>query len=164
MEYLAPVADATGVLNIILRQCEEMDTLQIARQAVAEIAARFPTLNMVENPQEPVDLSITLPIQPGLKQKVWLCLQNNDELHFTVGHFWLQWFPCTNPDRVRAYIDAVCGYLSGEYRVLEHYRGKCCVKAELQVPSAADWETIGATSHLWLPIPWGKSFNEVRNA
>ncbi len=44
-----------------------MDTLQIARQAVAEIAARFPTLNMVENPQEPVELSITLPIQPALR-------------------------------------------------------------------------------------------------
>ena len=93
-----------------------MDTLQIARQAVAEIAARFPTLNMVENPQEPVELSITLPIQPALKQKVWLCLQNNDELHLSVGHFWLEWLPCTNPDRVRAYIDAVCGYLSGEPR------------------------------------------------
>jgi hypothetical protein len=141
-----------------------MDTLQIARQAVAEIAVRFPTLNMVENPQDPVELSITLPIQPGLKQQVWLCLQNNDELHFSVGHLWLDWFPCTNPDRVRAYIDSVCGYLSGEYRVLEHYRGNRCVKAELQAPAAADWETIGTTSPLSLPIPWGKTFNEVRNA
>ena len=141
-----------------------MDNLQIARQAVAEIAFRFPTLNMVEKPKDPVELSITLPIQPGLKQQVWLCLQNNDELHFSVGHFWLEWFPCTNPDRVRAYIDAVCGYLSGEYRVLEHYRGNRCVKAELQAPAAADWETIGTTSHLSLPIPWGKTFNEVRNA
>lgn len=141
-----------------------MDTLHIARQAVAEIAARFPTLSMVEHPEDPVELSITLPIQPGLKQKVWLGLQNNDELHFSVGHFGLEWFPCTNPDRVRAYIAAVSGYLSGEYRVLEHYRGNRCVKAELQVPAAADWETIGITSHLSVPIPWGKSFNEVRNA
>ncbi len=138
--------------------------MQIARRAVAEIAARFPNLSMVENPKDPVELSITLPIQPGLKQKVWLCLQNNDELHFSVGNFWLEWFPCTDPSRVSAYVDAVCGYLSGEYRVLEHYRGKRCVKAELQCPVAASWRTIGTWSRLWLPIPWGKSFNEVRNA
>ncbi|MCA6590422.1 MAG: hypothetical protein IM522_14535 [Pseudanabaena sp. M109S1SP1A06QC] len=48
--------------------------------------------------------------------------------------------------------------------MLEHYRGNRCVKAELQAPAAADWETIGTTSHLSLPIPWGKTFNEVRNA
>jgi hypothetical protein len=141
-----------------------MDPLQIAHQAIADIAARFPTLRMVENPEDPVELSITLPIQPGLKQKVWLCLQNIDELHFSVGNFWLEWFPCTNPDRVREYVEAVCGYLSGEYRVLEHYRGKRCVKAELQAPAAADWKTIGTWSRLSLPIPWEKSFNEVRNA
>ena len=141
-----------------------MDTIKIARQAVADIAARFPTLRMVENPKDPVELSITLPVQPGLKQKVRLCLQNYDELHFSVGNFWLEWFPCTNPDRVREYVKIVCGYLSGEYRVLEHYRGKRCVKAELQAPVAANWKTIATWSRLSLPIPWGKSFNEVRNA
>jgi hypothetical protein len=43
-----------------------MDTFQIARRAVADIAARFSTLRMVENPKDPVELSIMCPVQPGL--------------------------------------------------------------------------------------------------
>jgi predicted N-acyltransferase len=54
------------------------------------IASRFPNLRMAEDQGKPVEISITLPVQPGLKQKVWLCLQNKDELHFQVGHFWLE--------------------------------------------------------------------------
>lgn len=140
-----------------------METIEVARHAVAEISARFPPIRMVEDPGAPVELSITLPVQQGLKHEVWLGLQNNDELHFSVGYFWLEWFPCTDSNRVRAYIDAVCGFLSGEYRVLEHYRGMKCVKAQLQRPLEDTWETIGTWSTLWPPIPWTKSFKELRN-
>src|SRR5262245_44466812 len=67
-----------------VRRCmSDVDTVQIAREAIADISARFPTLRMVENPKDPVELSVTLPVQPGLKQQVWLCLQNIDELHFS---------------------------------------------------------------------------------
>lgn len=138
--------------------------LQIARQAIAEIAARFPNLRMVETTNDWVDLSITLPVQPGLRQEVGLGLQNGDELHFAVSNFWLEWVPCTDPGRVHAYIEAVCGYLAGQYRVLEHHRGKKCVKAELQVPYMKNWKTIGTWSRFSLPLPCSKSVSEVRNA
>lgn len=141
-----------------------MDTLQIAREAIAEISARFPSLKMVEDLDAPVELSITLPAQPGLKQKVWLALQNNDELHFSVSHLWLSWYPCTDSTCLRAYIEAVCQYLAGESRVLEHYRGKMCIKAELQVPSEAGWQTIGTSSKSWLPLFLSTARVEVRNA
>lgn len=140
------------------------DTEKIARQAFANIAARFPQFKMIEDEEAPVEISITIPSQPGLKQEVWLALQNNDELHFSVGSFWLEWFPCTDPIKVQSYIDSVAGFLSGNYRILEHYRGTKCVKAELQQPNSGGWHTIGTWSLLWLPLPWNKTFKEVRNA
>lgn len=138
--------------------------LTVARQAIAEIAARFPSLQMIEEPEAPVELSILMPVQPGLNHKVWLALQSNDELHFSVGHFWLEWFPCTKPSRVAEYIAAVIGFLSGEYRVLEHYRGERCVKAELQAPSDAGWKTVGTWSNLLSFLPLRRSLREVSNA
>jgi len=143
---------------------ERPDTLRIAEQAFEEIAARFPHLHMVRDEEAEVELIIRLPVQPGLRQQVSLYLANNDELNMVVDHFWLEWFPCTDPTKVKAYIEAVSGYLSGRYRILEHYRGKKCVKAELQAPSATGWETISTSSTIRLPIPWKKTFKEVRNA
>lgn len=137
--------------------------LIIARKAIAKIATRFPSLTMIEEPNVPVELSIRLPVQPGLNYEVWLALQNNDELHFSVGNFWLEWFPCTESSRVKEYISAVTGFLSSQYRVLEHYRGKHCVKAELQAPSGGDWKTVGTWSNLLSFLPLRSSLREVSN-
>lgn len=142
-----------------------MDTLVIANNAIEKISNAFPSLRMERNENAPVELSITLPQQKGLKQKIWLCLQNGDELHFQVGHFWLSWFPCTDESITNAYIETVIGYLSGKYRVYEHYRGKRCVKSELQMPRNGSWKTIATSGgSLGLPIPWKKTYNELRNA
>jgi hypothetical protein len=134
----------------------KVDTIAIARDAFGEIANRFPSLRMTEEVGTPVEISIIIPVQPGCGQKIWLCLQNIDELHFSVGHFWLEWFPCTDNARVESYVEAVTG-------VLEHYRGKKCVKAELQAPEGSNWHTVGTWSTLWLPMPWTKGFKEIRN-
>jgi hypothetical protein len=56
------------------------DTKAIARGIFAEIANRFPSFNMVENPDDPVEISITMPVQPGLFHEVWLCLQNHGRI------------------------------------------------------------------------------------
>ena len=117
----------------------------------------------MENKDDPIETSLSIPEQPGLNSKVWLCLQNDDELHLSVGHFQVGWFPCTNPAKVLSYIDAVTGFLAGGYRVLEHYRGKKCVKAELQKPQNSDWETIATWQLLWLPLPRKKTFREIQN-
>ncbi|GGE48783.1 hypothetical protein GCM10007421_23820 [Halopseudomonas oceani] len=142
----------------------KLDSLPIARKALAEIEARFPWLKLLEDRDAPVELSVTIPVQPGIKQEIWLCLQNYDELHFSVGHFCLGWFPCTDPERVSEYVDAVCGFIGGESRVIEQYRGDRCVKARLQAPDQGKWKTIGTWTRLSLPFPWRVTWNEVRNA
>lgn len=139
------------------------DPENIARRAFSDIAARFPFLQMVEDVDAPVEISITISAQPGCKQNVWLGFQNLDELHFSVGSFWMEWFPCTNPQRVDRYLDAVVGFLSGKYRVLEHYRGVKCVKAQLQAPKGLGWRTLNTWSTLHLPFPLRKTLKEIRN-
>ncbi|MBT9489645.1 MAG: hypothetical protein IV093_19225 [Rubrivivax sp.] len=137
--------------------------LEIAKAAFTELAAQFPSLKMVREPNAPIEVSINLPVQHGLSHAVWLGLQNNDELHFSVGHFWLEWFPCTKPTKVREYIDAVAGYLSGRYRVVEHYVGARCVKAELQMPAGSRWQTVGTWSNLWALLPRKRASRVLRN-
>jgi hypothetical protein len=134
----------------------------IARGVFAEIAKRFPSLEMVENCGDPVEISITMPVQPGLSHKVWLCLQNHDELGFSAGHFYIEFFPCTTADRVEKYLDAVTGFLSGNYRILEQYRRAKCYKGKLQKPEGDRWRTI-ATWATGIPLSFRKTTKELRN-
>ena len=126
-------------------------TEKIARAAFGEIAASFPRLEMIEEAHVQVEMDLHLPVQPGLKHRVWLSFQNSDELHLSVGHFWCEWFPCTDEARVRAYVDAVRGFLSGAYRSLEHHRNGDCFKAQLQRPVDGSWETVATWSKLRMP-------------
>ena|SRR5690606_37098983 len=119
---------------------------------------------MLEEPEDPTEISLHLPVQESLKHQVWLGLQNEDELHFSVGHLWCEYFPCTDPQKVQNYIDAVFGFLSGTYRSLEHYRGSECFKAELQRPALSGWETIATWSKLRLPSLRKVTYKEVVNA
>ena len=140
------------------------DTETIARAVFVEIARRFPSLRMVENHDDPVEISITMPVQPGLSHKLWLCLQNGDELGFSVGgHFYIEFFPCTKPGRVEKYLDAVTGFLSGQYRVLEYYRGTKCYWARLQKPEDGRWRTIANWATIWIPLWLRKTVKELRN-
>lgn len=139
------------------------DTESIARGVFTEIGRRFPNLNMVENRNDPVEISITMAVRPGLSQKVWLCLQNYDELGFSVGHFYNEWFPCTKSDRVEKYLDAVTGFLSGKYRILEHYRGTKCYRAQLQKPEGDHWRSIATWATIWIPLSYKKTVKELRN-
>ncbi len=72
---------------------------------------------------EPVEISITMPVQPGLTHanRVADCLQNRDELGFKAGRFYCEWLPML---KIRIaldkYLDAVIGFLSGRFRILEH--------------------------------------------
>ena len=141
-----------------------VDTLEIAKRAFERIREAFPSLEVVEDTSAPVELSLDIPVQSGMKHRVNMNLQNADELHFSVGAFWLEWFPCTDPARVDLYVEAVTGFISGRLRVLEHYRGKRCIKAELQEPANEGWNTIGTWSTLSLPIPWRTERRVISNA
>jgi hypothetical protein len=140
-----------------------VNTEDIARRVFSEIAKRFPNLNMVENRGEPVEISITMPVQPGLSHEVWLCLQNRDELGFSVGHFYHEWFPCTKSDRVEKYLDAVTGFLSGKYRIVEHYKGAKCYRAQLQKPEGDRWRTAASWATIWIPLSFRKVVRDLRN-
>ena len=138
-------------------------SVEIAKQAFARILAALPHLIAERQPNEQIELQVELPVQPGLKHHVWLALQNNDELHFRVGHFWLEWFPCTDAAKVESYVAAVQGFLSGRYRVLESERNGRCFKSELQAPVLHGWETIGTWSRVRLPSFSRISFNVIQN-
>lgn len=128
------------------------DAETAARRAIETVLGRFPELASHNNPGDPVELSVTIPVQTGVRYEVWLAHQNGDELHFSVGHFWLQWYPCTEPERCQAFVDAVSGYLAGDFRVVEYLRLGRCFKAELQAPAGEDWKCIGTTKRLALPL------------
>ena len=118
---------------------------------------------MVEEPNEHVEISILLPVQSGLRHAVWLALQNDDELHLSIGSFWCEWFPCTDCATVAAFVDAVCGFLGGTYRILEHHRAASCFKAELQRPCGESWETVATWSKLRVPSFRKATLNVVTN-
>lgn len=116
-----------------------------AEDSFAKIFARFPNLQVIKNKDDPVEISYTLPVQDGLKYEVWLCLQNNDELHLQVENFWVGWFSCAYEEIVQKYEDAVIKFLLGESRIVEYYNGKRCAKAIFQRFENGEWVS-GATS------------------
>lgn len=127
------------------------------------IQSAFPNLRMELRADHPhVDLMLDIPRQPGLVFDVNLNLQG-DELHLSAGFFWLEWFPCTDPEIVARYRAAVIGLLSGEYRILEHHVGKRAVKAQLQRPDGDEWETIGTSSGIGGLLPWRRSTRVLQN-
>jgi len=63
-------------------------------------------------------------------------------MHLNVSHFWVEWFPCTDKECTKRYIDAVSGFLSGEYRVVEYFRGEKYIKSKLQKPQDGKWNDM----------------------
>ena len=132
-------------------------------QLLNDVQNAFPHLKMRLASDHPhVDLNLDIPQQSGLKFNVNINLQG-DELHLSAGHFWLEWFPCSDAGVVETFREAVRGLLSGEFRILEYYRGRRAIKAELQRPSGDGWKTIGTWSALSLPVPWRVTTKELRN-
>jgi len=137
---------------------------QIALVTFERIQAAFPafTMNLDLAPGH-VDVAMDIPAQPGLLFKVSLNLQNLDELHLIASALCVEWFPCTEPDRVERYFEAISGLLSGRFRILEHWCGRRSVKAELQAPAGTAWKMVASRSHL-LSVPWPrKRFQVVQN-
>jgi hypothetical protein len=128
---------------------------EIASATFGKIRASFPALmmNLDLNPAH-VEITMDIPVQPGLSFKVWLDFQNGDELTLSASHFWYEWFPCTNQKRVDEYVGAVLGLLSGRFRILEHWRGRRVVKAQLQTLRDNKWKSIAASTNISGLIPW----------
>ena len=138
--------------------------MTFARQIAEQIHAKFPTLQLDISTEDPnVDWVIDIPEQPGLKFRCQLNCQG-DELHMSVGCFWLEWFP-DNDEKIRnAFIDAILGVISGKYRILEYVRWGHEVGAELQAPEGNSWKTIGNSSKGILPRNWLSRTRALQNA
>jgi len=139
---------------------------EIASATFAKIRDAFPafTMNLELHPAH-VELAMDIPVQPGLSFKLWLDLQNRDELTLSASHFWYEWFPCTNQMVVDEYLEAVLGLLSGRFRILEHWRGGRVVKAQLQSPRDSKWKSVATSTNISSLIPWPpKKLRVVQNS
>jgi hypothetical protein len=130
---------------------EAVDVEEVVR-LFESIQHAFPQLTMrLERQHEHVELNMDIPRQPGLIFDVNVNLQG-DELHLGAGPLWYTWFPCTDPQRVAEFREAVHGVLSGRFRIVEHLRGRRTVGAELQRPGHDGWEWVGGFRKLHLPL------------
>lgn len=138
---------------------------EIALCTFEKIQAAFPGLSMkLDLHPAQVDLAMEIPAQSGLPFDVHLNLQNLDELHLSASALWYEWFPCTNAKKVQRYLEAVSGLLSGELRILEHWRGKRPVKAQLQRPSGGGWKNVATWLDVSAVVLWPrKSYKVVQN-
>jgi hypothetical protein len=135
---------------------------EIALSTFEKLRATFPALSMnLDLRPTHVDLAMDIPAQAGLSFNVYLNLQNLDELHLAASAFWYEWFPCTNPKKVERYFEAVSGLLSGEFRILEHWRGRRPVKAQLQRPSRGGWEKVATWADVSAVVPWPRKTLKV---
>ena len=137
---------------------------EIALSTFERLRNRFPALSMNLDPHPSnMDVAMYVPVQPGLSFKVHLKLQNQNELHLVVSASLYQWFwfPCSNPEQVERYVEAVSGLLSGEFRIVEHWRGKRLVKAPLQRPDGSDWKTIATDIDALAIVPWPRKTLQV---
>lgn len=136
----------------------------IFEDLVRRLQAEFPHLEgTYTDPSPAVDRAYEMHVQPGLTASVHLNLQNEDELHLNISpHFWCEWFSCERAEVVEDYHDAVAGFLSGRYRVVDFYRGQGCYKSQLQAMDGDRWKATARSIHLgaggW---PWQKRRQEV---
>ena len=137
----------------------------IAMELFDRIREAYPSLAMNLDPEPgEVELSFAIPAQEGLEFSIALNLQNNDELHLCAGELWVSWFPCEKESVSERFYVAVTGLLSGQNRIVEHWRGKRCVKAELQELKRGRWQVLATSSgSLPFPFPWKKTTNVLRN-
>ena len=108
---------------------------------------------------------MNIPSQPGLSFKLRLSLQNRNELYLVVadGYEWI-WLPCSDSNQVERYTEAVSGLLSGEFRIVEHWRGRHPVKAQIERPNGNDWKNVATFRDLLAIVPWPKkTFRVVQN-
>lgn len=101
------------------------------------------SLRIEKREGDPVELSMDLPSQEGLKYDIWLCLQNDDEIWFCVGDlFTCSMFPYSEVKK--KFSNYLRGALSGAYRIVTYTwtRSTRPSISELQRPTTDGWETI----------------------
>jgi hypothetical protein len=90
-----------------------------ANQLFEQIAQKH-GLRLEWDTVSPVDSAAILPQQPGLDFRMWLNLQNRDEIGVQTDLFSAGWFPFKDPEKQTKFLTVVNGLISGEVRVV------CC--------------------------------------
>ncbi len=125
--------------------------------------ARKEAARLLRQPAESgLDLNLDIPRQRGLLFDVNLNLQI-DEVFLEAGAFRGSWFPCGEESVRRLCRQEVAGLLSGDYRIVEFYRGKTATKARMQKPDGATWKTVKTWSLLNVPLPWPRRRRVLQN-
>ncbi len=97
--------------------------------------------------EAPVEVLWGFPIQPKLRHRIVLGLQNNDELNFGVGDFWSYFFPYT--EKHAEFENLIDKWVEGKARVIPK-PGLITRTLELQVLGDGVWRTAyGALSLSW---------------
>ncbi|MCA3438491.1 MAG: hypothetical protein INF48_14375 [Rhodobacter sp.] len=87
------------------------------------------------DPVAPVEVSLTFPRQPGLQRDIWVCLQNDDELWFTVDRFTYCAFPY--PEVWPTYETLLKGIIRGTCMVQHHGRTSYLMSLE-----GTEWKRV----------------------
>jgi hypothetical protein len=140
-----------------------MQPIDAFQSALTAIRAQFPWLDVPDFEQHPsVEALVEIPIQPGLSLPIQLNLQNRDELHLAASNLWVEWFPCTDPEKVKLFVDAVAGLVGGELEIEEAFLFGKPVSATLQRRGRTG-EHLARWSNLLSFIPLKKTRRTVCN-
>ncbi len=104
--------------------------------------------------EAPVELLWEFPVQPKLRHRIVLGLQNNDELNFGVGEFWSYFFPYT--DKHAEFENLIDKWVEGNARILPK-PGRIAQTLELQVSQDGVWRTAYAA----FSLSWRKPSTDV---
>lgn len=134
-------------------------------EALRNVQSLHPKLVMQIDENNPnVDINMDIPVQSGLDFDINLNLQNIDELHLSVGKLWMCWFPCTEVENSRDFVQTISGLIKGRYRILETIKRGKVVKAQLQYQQNGSWVSRSSGSLTFsFPSLGSKSFKVVQN-
>ena len=143
------------------------DSNTLQAQRLFESIADELGLDVVTTESYPVELYMKFPTQTRLRAGFSLMLENEDELHFCVGHYRKAYFPMDDPKVLQLFRSHVLGFVAGEYRVLEHFRGQRFKRAELQCRKGLEWTHENGNISIDL-LGWfrrgSRLVNEISNA
>ena len=138
--------------------------LSLARRVLDDLRVSFPHLQILDDSDPHLDLGITIPVQAGMTFPIGVNLQG-DELHLNAGDaFWVEWFPCTDPEVVAKFREAVWGLIQGSYRIVETYSFGEITTAQLQQPVNGRWKKVATYSRAFaLRLPFFAKRSILRN-
>ena len=132
-------------------------------KVVVAVRTQFPSLHTkLATEHSHVDAVLEIPAQQGLAFPISINLQS-DELHLNVAHFWCEWLPCGDPEVSARFSEALCGLLSGAYRVLEYSRRGVALKSHLQRTANGGWQHVASSHRPHVPVSWGMSTKIIQN-